>query len=69
MYQKPGEAIITFPGAYHEVINTGPNLAEAVNFGKTGWEHLALWAFPVSSRHFLAVQGLYSANYICVSKH
>lgn len=38
---------MTLPGTYHEVINMGPNLAEAVNFGFPGWEELALFAFSV----------------------
>jgi hypothetical protein len=30
--QRPGEVMITAPDAYHQVLNSGPNLAEAVNF-------------------------------------
>ncbi|KAK2036912.1 JmjC-domain-containing protein [Colletotrichum somersetense] len=32
----PGELIVTMPGAYHQVVNLGPNLAEAVNVAWPG---------------------------------
>lgn len=35
--QYPGHAIITLPKAYHQGINTGPNVAEAVNYAPPGW--------------------------------
>lgn len=34
---RPGEVMVTFPNTYHAVINTGPNLAEALNFAEDGW--------------------------------
>lgn len=35
--QYPGYTIITLPKAYHQGINTGPNVAEAVNYAPPGW--------------------------------
>lgn len=35
--QNPGDIIITYPHAYHWVINGGANLAEAVSFGNQEW--------------------------------
>jgi JmjC domain, hydroxylase len=35
--QCPGHTIITLPKAYHQGINTGPNVAEAVNYAPPGW--------------------------------
>jgi JmjC domain, hydroxylase len=35
--QYPGHTIITLPKAYHQGINTGPNVAEAVNYAPPGW--------------------------------
>ncbi|WQF90428.1 Putative JmjC domain-containing protein [Colletotrichum destructivum] len=32
----PGELIVTMPGTYHQVVNLGPNLAEAVNVAWPG---------------------------------
>ncbi|EON69796.1 hypothetical protein W97_09059 [Coniosporium apollinis CBS 100218] len=29
---RAGELVVTLPGAYHQVVNQGPNIAEAVNF-------------------------------------
>jgi hypothetical protein len=37
--QRPGDYVFTFPGAYHMVINTGQNWAEAVNFCMPQWRH------------------------------
>ncbi|KAK2036433.1 JmjC-domain-containing protein [Colletotrichum somersetense] len=38
VFCKPGELIVTMPGAYHQVINMGPNLAEAINVAWQGVE-------------------------------
>lgn len=35
--QKPREVMVTYPGAYHQGFNTGPNIAEAINFGTKQW--------------------------------
>jgi jumonji domain-containing protein 2 len=37
MIQYPGEAMVTFPGAYHFGFNAGFNIAEATNFGVPEW--------------------------------
>lgn len=34
---KAGEMVITLPGAYHQVINAGPNYAQAINFAMPDW--------------------------------
>ena len=35
--QRPGDAIVTSPGAYHFGVNLGFNIAEATNFGIPEW--------------------------------
>lgn len=35
--QKPGEYILTLPGAYHAGFSTGLNIGEAVNFATRAW--------------------------------
>ena len=42
--QRPGDAIITFPGGYHFGFNTGFNVAEATNFGVPEWIPFGLQA-------------------------
>jgi hypothetical protein len=42
--QRPGDAMITFPGGYHFGFNVGFNLAEATNFGVPEWIPLGLQA-------------------------
>ena len=36
--QEPGDYIIAFPAGFHFVINSGHNIAEAVNFVFDEWE-------------------------------
>jgi hypothetical protein len=39
-YQTPGQFILTYPAAYHQVANTGNNCAEACNISTPQWlEH------------------------------
>lgn len=35
--QHPNEIILTLPGALNAVINSGPNIAEAINVGTVSW--------------------------------
>ena len=35
--QRPGEFIVTYPGAYHGGFSTGLNIGEAVNFATSEW--------------------------------
>ncbi|KAF4310496.1 putative transcription factor jumonji aspartyl beta-hydroxylase protein [Botryosphaeria dothidea] len=35
---KAGEVLVTVPGAYHEVLNSGANVAEAINFALDDWK-------------------------------
>lgn len=35
--QLPGKCVVTYPGAYHMVINAGKNIAEAINFADAEW--------------------------------
>ncbi|GME36518.1 Aspartyl beta-hydroxylase [Neofusicoccum parvum] len=34
---EAGQMMVTLPGAYHEVVNAGPNMAMAINFAPSGW--------------------------------
>jgi len=36
--QGPGDMIITYPEAYHQVLNVTDTLAEAINFAPDGWK-------------------------------
>ena len=36
--QHQGEMVITFPFAYHQGYNTGPNIAEAIGYASDRWE-------------------------------
>jgi len=36
--QGPGDMIVTYPGAYHQVLNITDTLAEAINFAPVGWK-------------------------------
>ncbi|KAI9877174.1 MAG: hypothetical protein M1830_004632 [Pleopsidium flavum] len=36
--QHQGEMVITFPFAYHQGYNTGPNIAEAIGYASERWE-------------------------------
>jgi len=42
--QRPGDAMITFPGSYHFGFNTGFNIAESTNFAVPEWIPSALEA-------------------------
>ncbi|KAL7425330.1 hypothetical protein ACHAXH_007854 [Discostella pseudostelligera] len=42
--QRPGDAIITFPGSYHFGFNTGFNIAESTNFAVPEWIPLGMQA-------------------------
>lgn len=44
--QKPGQYVITFPGAYYMVVNASTNCTEAINFCMSQWERFA----PTSAR-------------------
>lgn len=35
--QEPGQVVVTFPDSYHFGANTGPNIAEAVNYAPEEW--------------------------------
>lgn len=34
---KAGQMVVTLPGTYHQVINAGPNYAQAINFAMPNW--------------------------------
>ncbi|GME50495.1 putative transcription factor jumonji aspartyl beta-hydroxylase protein [Neofusicoccum parvum] len=34
---RAGEMVVTLPGAYHQVLNAGPNYAQAINFAMPDW--------------------------------
>lgn len=40
--QRPGEFILTYPGAYHGGFSTGLNIGEAVNFATKTWFSYAI---------------------------
>jgi jumonji domain-containing protein 2 len=41
--QCPGDYVVTFPGAFHIVVNAGTNVAEAVNFAFRNWFKRSLY--------------------------
>lgn len=47
---KAGEMIITLPGTYHQVVNAGPNYAQAINFAAT-----SDWMSPPDEYRFCTV--------------
>lgn len=34
---KAGQMVVTLPGTYHQVVNAGPNYAQAINFAMPNW--------------------------------
>ena len=67
--QKPGDAVITAPNAYHGIINTGLNTNVAINFANLFWEekfHFTKLSCTCRQNHSIATDLI---DNIHVAKH